>query len=133
MKCLERNKTSFEYLPYDGTETDLNDDGEHTGDFRPEMGKPKEYRGNISVPSGQTQQLLYGEDIRYTHTLIMDNPNADINEYGVIRWKGEMYDITAVRPSLNFLSIALKKQTVNFAKPYEPDDEPDETEGNEEP
>lgn len=52
MRLLRRNTTKFEYLPYTGLETDLNEDGEHTGDFRPELGEPKEYRGNISTPSG---------------------------------------------------------------------------------
>lgn len=130
MRLLRRNTTKFEYLPYTGLETDLNDDGEHTGDFRPELGEPIAYRGNISAPSGQTQQQFYGADIRYTHTLVMDNPDVPINEYGVVRWKGEMYDIAAVRKSINVLSVALRKQTGNHAEPYEPDPEP---EGDDEP
>ena len=111
MRLLKRNKTEFEYLPNDGTETDVNEDGEHTGEFHPVYGEPVIYKGNISAPSGQVQHQFYGEDIRYTHTLLMDDPNAEINEHGLIRWKGELYDIQAVRPSLNVLSIALRKQT----------------------
>ena len=111
MKLQRRNTTEFEYLPYTGSDTDLNDDGEHTGEFHPVYGQPITYRGNISSPSGSTNQTFYGEDIRYTHTLLMDNPKAEINEHGIIRWKGNLYDIQAVRPSLNILSIALKRQT----------------------
>lgn len=111
MKCLRRNMTEFEYLPYLGTETDLNDDGEHTGEFRPEYDSAITYRGNISTPSGQTNQTFYGEDIRYTHTLVMDDPNCGIKENGLIYWKGNRYDIMAVRPSLNAISIALRRQT----------------------
>jgi len=125
MRLLRRNTTTFEYLPYTGLETDLNEDGEHTGDFRPELGDPVEYRGNISAPNGQTQQQFYGADIRYTHTLVMDRTDVAIDEYGCIRWKGELYDIAAVRPSINFLSIALRKQTGNHGEPYEPDPEPE--------
>lgn len=121
MRCLERNKTDFEYLPYDGTETDLNDAGEHTGEFHPEYGDPVPYKGNISTPSGQVNQTFYGQDIRYTHTLVMDDPNVGITERGLIRWKGELYDIKAVKPSLNAVSIALKKQTVDHYDPYVPD------------
>ena len=125
MKCLERNKTDFEYLPYDGTETDINDDGEHTGEYRHAYGTAVLMRGNISVPSGKTNQTFYGEDVRYTHTLVMDDPNTEIDEYGLIRWKNNLYDVVAVRPSLNSVSIALRKQTVNHANPYIPDgDEP---------
>ena len=111
MKCLRRNMTDFEYLPYTGTETDLNSDGEHTGEFYPEYDNPIPYRGNISTPSGQTNQTFYGEDIRYTHTLVMDDPNCGIKENGLIRWNDNMYDILAVRPSLNAISIALRRRT----------------------
>lgn len=130
MKCLRRNMTDFEYIPADGVLTDLNDDGEHTGEFHPSYGSPIPYRGNISSPSGHTVQQFYGEEIRYTHTLVMDDPNADIRENGIIRWKDELYDITAVRPSLNVLNVALRKQTVNHATPDEmPQGEPDEPVG----
>ena len=46
----------------------------------------------------------------------MDHPDEDIKETGRIRWKGELYDIRAVRPSLNALSVALRKQTTNNAE-----------------
>ena len=111
MRCLKRNMTQFEYYPYSGTESDLNDDGEHTGEYYPLYDDMILYNGNISVPSGRTNQMFYGEDIRYTHTLVMDTPDADINEHGLIRWNDENYDIVAVRPSLNVLSIALRRRT----------------------
>ena len=117
--------TDFEFLPFSGLETDLNDDGEHTGEFHREYGEAIPYRGNISSPSGKENQTFYGEDIRYTHTLVMDDPNAEINEYGVIRWKGELYDVVAVRPSINFVSIALRRQTNEHIDPYIPENEPD--------
>lgn len=109
MKLLRRNTTKFEYLPYTGVMTDVNADGDHTGEFHPEYGDPVTYRGNISSPSGHSVQQFYGEEIRYTHTLVMDKPDVDINEHGLIRWKGDLYEITAVRPSLNAVSIALRK------------------------
>lgn len=121
MRLLKRNTTEFEYLPYTGVETDLNEDGEHTGEFHPEYGTPIPMRGNISTPNGQTSNQFYGEDIRYTHTLVMDHPNPGIDEYGKIRWKGEDYEIRAVRPSINSVSIALRKCTVNHYTPYEPE------------
>ena len=115
MRLLRRNLTEFEYLPYEGVTEVMTEDDEHTGEMEPKYGDPIPYMGNISSPSGQTNQTFYGEDIRYTHTLVMDDPKADINECGLIRWKDELYDIRAVRPSLNALSIALEKQTVDHA------------------
>lgn len=111
MHGLRRNMTDFEYLPADGTMSDLNGDGEHTGEFYPVYGDPVPMRGNISLPGGAVRQELFGTDIRYTHVLVMDDPEADIRETGIIRWKGKEYAIRAVRPSLNVISIALMQKT----------------------
>ena len=122
MKLLLRNTRQFEYLPYGGVESDLNADGEHTGEFHPSYGDPETYRGNISSPSGQTTHTFYGEDIRYTHTLVMDR-DVGIREQGIVRWNGQLYEVTAVRPSLNGVSIALRQMTADEGKPYVPDAE----------
>lgn len=134
MHTLRRNETEFEYLPPDGETSDLNDDGEHTGEFYPIPADPVPMRGNISMPSGTTSQNFFGTDTRYTHVLVMDDPDADISELGMIHWKGSLYEIRAVRPSINTLSIALRKKTANLCEPDpEPDDDqdedPDDTEG----
>lgn len=110
MKLLLRNTTPFEYYAPHSHESDLNEQGEHTGDFQPVYSEPVRYRGNISAPSGSTQHQFYGEEIRYTHTLVMDNPNVNIEEQGVIEWQGNLYDVVAVRPSLNVMSIALRRR-----------------------
>ena len=116
MKCLNRNKTAFEYLPYLGVTETLTEDDEHTGEYEPEYGAPVSYMGNISSPSGSVNQTFYGQDIRYTHILVMDDPNVNILEGGVVRWKGERYDVRAVRPTLNAVSIALRRQTNDHAE-----------------
>lgn len=123
MILLRRNLTEFEYLPFTGVETDVNEDGEHTGEFHPEYGTAVNYKGNISIPSGQTEHQFYGEDIRYTHTLLMDKPDVPIDEHGIIRWKDNLYDVTAVRRSLNSFSAALRQQTKSVEDP-EPEPEP---------
>lgn len=110
MRLLKRNETGFTYAPYLG-KVEILKDGKHTGKYEVAYGEPVEYRGNISVPSGQDQQQLFGLELRYTHVLLMDNPDADIREDGLVRWKGNTYEIKAVRPSLNVLAVALKKRT----------------------
>ena len=115
MKRLRRNTRKFEYLPWTGEESDLDIYLRHTGQFHPEYGEPVEYRGNISTPSGKVAQTFYGQDIRYTHTLVMDNPDANIAETGLVRYRGETYEIVAVRRSINALSAALRRQTGNMA------------------
>lgn len=111
MKTVRRNEKKFEYFAYTGLTSDVNEDGLHTGVPKPVYDDPVEYRGVISAPSGQTAQAFDGLDIRYTHVLIMDNPNVGIKEDGIIRYKGELYFIKAALPSLNVMNIALKRRT----------------------
>lgn len=120
MKLLRRNTTEFEYLAYTGLETDVNADGEHTGDFRPELASPVICRGNISAPGGNAVQTFYGVDARYTHVLVMDRPDFPMDVTGRIRWRGNEYEILAVRPSLNVLNAALRKVTDNHGTVPEP-------------
>lgn len=131
MRQLRRNTTIFEYFPPGGVETDLNEQGEHTGDFQPVYAEPVSYRGSISSPSGSVNQTFYGQDIRYTHTLVMDQPDVDIRENGKIRWKDNDYEIMAVRPSINFVSFALRRITSDAAEAEET--EPEDPEGPEDP
>ena len=129
MRLLKRNLTTFEYIGSTGQETDIDPEtGLHTGEPRMEYAEPVEYEGNISTPSLLVNQTFYGMDIRYTHVVVMDDPEADINEYGLIRWNDDLYDIRAVRRSLNVLSLAIRKQTKNNAEEESPE-EPDESDG----
>lgn len=129
MKCQKRNLTEFAYRKYLG-ESDYDETtGEHTGEPVIRYGDPEPYEGNISAPSGFASQTLFGKDTRYTHVLLMDDPEADIRETGLIDWKGNTYEVTAVRPSLNVLAVALQKQTENNGKPYEPEGQTGETGG----
>lgn len=114
MRLLIRNRTEFEYYAYTGVDSDVDEEtGMHTGIWHPVYDEPVTYKGNISAPSGSATQAFDGLDIRYTHVLLMDNPNADISETGKIQWKNRMYKITAIRPSINVLSVALLAETVN--------------------
>ena len=115
MKLLIRNRTEFEYYGYTGLDSDEDENGLHTGVWEPSYKAPVKYKGNISSPSGAAIQAFDGLDIRYTHVLLMDNPNVDIKETGYIVWKGNTYDVTAVRPSLNVLSVALRMRTKDNA------------------
>ena len=114
MRLQLRNCTKFTYRPF-LEETDIGSDGLHTGEYRPEYGRSVEYYGNINPPGGVAQQTMFGLDVRYTHVLLMDNPNADIREDGLIIWKGDEYEIRAIRPSINVLAIALRKRSMNRA------------------
>lgn len=113
MRLLKRNCTEFEYYAYTGLDSDEDENGLHTGVWKPVYEDPVTYKGNISVPSGTAVQAFDGIETRYTHVLLMDDPAADIKETGYIVWKDDAYDINAVRPSINVLSIALEKRLKN--------------------
>lgn len=110
MKCLRRNLAEFDYRAYAGREEVIVNE-RHTGRYEVTYADPVKYRGNISVPSGLVQNVFPGIVQDYTHVLVMDDPDADIAENGMIDWKGDTYQIMAVNPSLNVLSVALKKLT----------------------
>lgn len=117
MKLLKRNLTDFEYLAPTGNENDVDPEtGLHTGEPVLEYADPVPYEGNISTANLLANQTFYGEDIRYTHVLLMDDPEAEIHEEGMIRYDGDLYEIRAVRKSLNVLNIALRKLTKNNAQ-----------------
>lgn len=128
MRLQKRNCVTLEYLPYEGLETDLDENGLHTGVFRPEYGMPVKYVGNISAPSGSAIQAFDGLEVRYSHVLILDNVKADIREEGKVRYRNRLYTVTAVRPSLNVMLVALLADTVNNGDQYidEPEEEPEE-------
>jgi len=111
VKLLRRNLTEVEYLPYVSKEEILTDGGKHTGRYAVKYGDPVVFKANISTPSGQTQNQFFGINPDYTHVLVTDRQDMDIRETGKILWRDGEYEIKAVRPSLNVLSVALKRLT----------------------
>lgn len=124
MILLRRNLTAFEYYAYTGVDSDIDEEtGLHTGVPKPLYSDPVAYYGNISAPSGSAIQAFDGIDVRYTHILLLDDVNADISETGYIVWKGSTYDVTAVRPSINVLAVALRRRTENHGDQRKGDDD----------
>lgn len=124
MKLLRRNCTEFEYKAYKGETSGKDEDGNYTGDPVVLYEDPVTYWGDISVPNGQVVQAFDGLGIRYSHVLLMDDVTLDIKEAGLIIWNGRTYQIKAVLPSLNVLSIALMQCTEDHGDQYiEPDPE----------
>ena len=108
MKLLKRNLTRFDHCAYLGKQEAL-DEGRHTGRYEVAYGEPVRMYGNISMPSGYVQNQWFGIETDYSHILLLDNPDTGIHEADRILWKGEEYEVKAVKPSLNVLSVALKR------------------------
>lgn len=121
MRLQKRNTVPFLYRECVGEE-EIIVDGLHTGNTHAIYGEPVAYRGNISAPSGSTVNQLFGITTPYSHVLVMDKPKANIKEDGIIEYGSAKYEIKAVRPSLNVLTIALRKQTEGDEEPVESGD-----------
>ena len=132
MRTQRRNTVRFQYKANTGEETEVTRSDMHTGEYEPVYADPVEYRGNISAPSGVAQANLFGLNTPYTHVLVMDDPKAQIKEDGLVVWNGDEYEVKAVRPSLNVLSVALRKRTKNYAPPADDEDEETPTTDDEE-
>lgn len=118
MKLLKLNERDIEYLPYLGMSDIDPETGLHTGDPKVQYGEPIPLKGNLSTPSRNVNPTFYGEDIRYTHTLMLMLPkDVKIDEYGLFRSGEDIFKIMAVRESLNhFVAVALQRQTKNHAE-----------------
>ena len=113
MRLARRNTTLFDYYAFNGQTTGRDENGFYTGEPALSYATPVTLRGTISAPSGSVVQALDGLEEAYTNTLVMDTPNTGIKEDGLICWNGEYYAVVAVRPSINFTLIALRKKIVN--------------------
>lgn len=114
MRLLRRNTVAFEYWRLTGKEDRLVN-GLHTGNIKPVYDDPVRYRGHISAPSGFATDNLFGVNTQYTHVLLTDRPDADIQEDGIVTWKDNVYAVKAVRPTMNVLAVALQRLTKNHA------------------
>lgn len=111
MRLLKRNLTEFGHMPYLG-KREILVDGKHTGRYETSYGGPILCEGYVAVPTGYINATWFGIDLDYSHILLMDDPKAGIKEEDRIEWQGATYEVKAVRPSINFLSIAMKRLTV---------------------
>ena len=113
MRLLKRNCSEAVYWPYESTEEHRNAYGQRTGENFVNYGNAVFLeRVNFSIPNGHASQELFGKDTPYTHVMLVDD-DVVIEEHGLIMHNERMYEITAVRKSLNVLSVALKRTFIS--------------------
>ena len=126
MRCLVRNKSKFYYSSYiDKTEiTDEN--GNYTGEYELRYTNPIKCEGNVSAAQGEVQSRQFGESVSYDKVIVLDDKDTPIDEYARL-WVDTLpllaedgttstphdYEVTKVAPSLNGVSIAIRKVKVN--------------------
>lgn len=124
MRLLNRNKRTFWYANYKGTEDILNDEGEYSGQQRVLYTEPVQTTGYISASSGDAFTAQFGTDIAYDRTILLES--TDMSENSIL-WIdiepkqndndiSHNYIVTSVAKSLNHVAVAIKQVEVsNYA------------------
>ncbi len=126
MRCMVRNKSKFYYASYiDETEI-IDEYGNRTGEYNIRYSKPYLVYGNVSAAQGEMQTRQFGESVSYDKVIVLDDRNAPIDEHSIL-WVDTLphlnedgttdtpydYTVKKVAPSLNGVSIAIRKVDVN--------------------
>lgn len=120
MRNLSRNKSSIYYALYNGKSEVQDEDGLYTGDIAPSYTTPTEIRASVSAARGTSDIDLFGVNISYTKTVIVDDMSCPIDEHSIL-WIGvtpdnntpHNYEVVQVAKSLNHISYAV--QEVDYA------------------
>lgn len=120
---MERNKRSFSYLLYRGSEAVLDADGNEVG-TKPAYSAAVEMRANISPATGAAQVEQFGNLAGYDKVIVTDEMSCPIDEtsvlfidkaveYGADGTPLYDYRVKRVARSLNTVSIAVSKVSVS--------------------
>lgn len=126
MRCMVRNKSKFYYASYIGETEIIDEYGNRTGEYTISYSNPRECFGNISAAQGEIQSRQFGESVSYDKVIVLDDKNTPLDEYAIL-WVDTLpylnedgstetphdYTIRKVAPSLNGVSIAIRKVKVN--------------------
>ncbi len=134
MKCMNRNKVTFFYALYEKRVALTDEYGNSTGEYEVLHGNPIEFSANISPAEGEATSHVFGDSESYDKVMVMDNDGPTLDIYSVL-WidtaplldntgslaldeSGKViapydYIVKKVAKSLNSVSIAISKVTVN--------------------
>ena len=113
MRTTQRDKRTIAYARYDGVTEILDENNQHTGEYRVHYTTPVYTRMNVSGGRGQADIALFGFTSNYSRTLVTDDLKTDFNKEMVF-WiekdpETEPFDyrVAGVARTLNQVVIAL--------------------------
>lgn len=123
MKIMERNKQSFFYLLYAGSEPIYDEYGNEVG-TKVTYSDPVPFRANVSPATGSAQVEQFGNLADYDKVIVTDDMSCPLNETAVLFLDKEpeynadgvpLYDyrVKRVAASLNSISYAVSKVSVS--------------------
>lgn len=123
MKIMERNKQSFYYSLYAGSEPVMDEYGNEVG-TKTTYSDPVPFRANVSPATGSAQVEQFGNLADYDKVIVTDDMSCPIDETTVLfldkqpEFNAEgmpLYDyrVKRVAASLNSISYAVSKVSVS--------------------
>lgn len=118
MKTAECNKKTFYFKPYQGKEEILDSEGYGTGVYKISYGDLHECRGSISPNKGVASIEMFGSDLSYTKTIIVDDMDIEMDENSIVWIKNDPftqphdYTVAARADGLYSVSFAIKRVDV---------------------
>lgn len=125
MRNLNRNERTIYYALYRG-DTENTDGNLYTGEIVPSYDSPVAIKANVSAARGTADIDLFGVNISYNKTVIVDDMSCPINEHSRL-WINTAptdangldvphnYEVVMVAKSLNHITYAV--QQVDFSLP----------------
>lgn len=124
MKTMERNKSTFYYLLYDGKEPVRDDQGFETGEEKVKYKAAVSMRANVSAASGTAQVEQFGNLVSYDKVIVTENLSCPMDENTVLfidkapeyaEDGSPLYDyrVKRVATSINSISYAVEKVIVS--------------------
>lgn len=111
MRCLARNLKTITYQLYLGNQEEMDDNGNYTGNKPPVYSDPVSIRANVSASRGSADLDMFGVNIPYTNTVLVDDLNCPIDENSRIEIDGNPYAVLLVAKSLNHIAYAVRRLT----------------------
>lgn len=116
MRNLSRNESTIYYALYRTDEEAVDADGLYTGVIVPAYEAPVPIRASVSAARGTSDVDLFGVNISYTKTVIVDDMSCPIDEHSRL-WIDRVpsegaahnYEVVMVAKSLNHIAYAVKQ------------------------
>jgi hypothetical protein len=114
MRNLSRNESTIYYALYRTDEEAVDADGLYTGVIVPAYESPVPIRASVSAARGTSDVDLFGVNISYTKTVIVDDMSCPIDEHSRL-WidastdAPHNYEVVMVAKSLNHIAYAVQR------------------------
>lgn len=120
MKTAECNKKTFYYRPYLQKTEIVDSEGYPTGNHKIEYGDIHQSRGSISPNKGTSSVEMFGSDLSYTKTIIVDDIGIDMDENSIVWIKNDPfsqpYDYVVVARAEGLYNVSFAVRKVDVAQ-----------------